>query len=111
MIKSGLNIKFRLLTWPIFLLGIVFLCGLFSEVSAQSYQEARNLALSGERAKARQMCKVLLAQEFDSDVALLLGRTYAWDGKYDSTRLVLNDVLARNAGNMEALDVYADIEK
>ncbi len=110
MIKSGLNITFRLLTWPIFLLGVVFLSGLLSEVSAQSYQEARNLALSGERVKARQMCKVLLAQEFDSDVALLLGRTYAWDGKYDSTRMVLNDVLARNAGNMEALDVYADIE-
>ncbi len=110
MIKSGLNIKFKLLAWPILLFGVMLLSGFFSAVSAQSYQEARNLALSGERAKARQMCNALLAQDFDSDVALLLGRTYAWDGKYDSTRMVLNDVLARNAGNMEALDVFADVE-
>jgi YaiO family outer membrane protein len=77
---------------------------------AQTYEEARHLAFNGERAKARQICKMILAKEFDSDAALLLARTYAWDGFRDSTRLVLNDVLDRNPNNMEALDAYADVE-
>ena len=84
--------------------------GLFLTVSAQSYEEARSLALNGQRAKARSMCRTILAQGFNSDVALLLGRTYAWDGKYDSTRIVLNEVLAHNPNNMEAFDAFADVE-
>lgn len=95
---------------PIIVMVVLMLNGLFFNVSAQSYEEARNLALNGNRAKARQICKAILAQGFNSDVALLLGRTYAWDGKYDSTRIVLNEVLAINPENMEALDAYADVE-
>lgn len=95
---------------PILVMVILMLNGLFFNVSAQSYEEARNLALSGNRAKARQLCKAILAEGFNSDVALLLGRTYAWDGKYDSTRIVLNEVLANNPESMEALDAYADVE-
>jgi YaiO family outer membrane protein len=89
---------------------ILLLNGLFSNIFAQSYEEARNLALSGERAKARQLCRIILAQGYNSDVALLLGRTYAWDGKYDSTRIVFNEVLAHNPNNMEALNAFADVE-
>lgn len=110
MIQLKSDMKLKLAIWPFFLLVIFLSNGLFLNVSAQSFQEARSLALNGERAKARQMCKALLAQDFDSDVALLLGRTYAWDGKYDSTRIVLDDILSRNSGNMEALGVYSDIE-
>jgi len=94
----------------ILLLVILLFNGLSFSVSAQSYEEARNLVLNGDRAKARQLCRTILAQGFNSDVALLLGRTYAWDGKYDSTRIVLNDVLAHNPNNMEALDAFADVE-
>lgn len=89
---------------------ILVLTSLFTSSYAQTYEEARNFAFNGERAKARQICKTILLQSFNSDVALLLGRTYAWDGKYDSTRLILNEVLARNPDNMEALDAFADVE-
>ena len=95
---------------PILVLAILMVNGLLFNVSAQSYEEARNLALNGNRTKARQLCKAILAQGFNSDVALLLGRTYAWDGKYDSTRIVLNEVLANNPESMEALDAFADVE-
>jgi YaiO family outer membrane protein len=95
---------------PILVLAILMVNGLLFNVSAQSYEEARNLALNGERAKARQLCKAILTQGFNSDVALLLGRTYAWDGKYDSTRIVLNEVLVQNPDNIEALDAFADVE-
>jgi YaiO family outer membrane protein len=102
----------RLKLFPrLFLLAVIFLLnGMWLSVSAQTYEEARSLAFGGERAKARQLCKAILAQGFNSDVALLLGRTYAWDGMYDSTRVVLNQVLERNAENMEALDAFADVE-
>jgi len=110
MIQLKTDIKHKLLVQPFLVLAILILNGLFFTVSAQSYEEARNLALNGDRVKARQMCRTILAQGFNSDVALLLGRTFAWDGKYDSTRIVLNEVLARNPDSMEALDAFADVE-
>ena len=110
MTQPESHIKHRLFVLPFLGVTIVLLNGLFFSVSAQSYEEVRNLALNGERAKARQLCKVILSQGFNSDVALLLGRTYAWDGKYDSTRIVLNEVLANNPESMEALDAFADVE-
>lgn len=110
MIQLITDIKSRLSIRTILVLAILMLNGLFFTVSAQSYEEARSLALNGNRAKARQLCKAILAQGFNSDVALLLGRTYAWDGKYDSTRVILNEVLAHNPDNMEALDAFADVE-
>lgn len=84
--------------------------GLLSHVSGQTYEEARNLAFNGERAKARQICKQILVEGFNSDVALLMGRTYAWDGNYDSARIVLSEVLIRKPGNVEALDALSDVE-
>src|SRR5665648_31109 len=68
------------------------IAGLSGKTFSQTYEEARNLAFNGERAKAQQICRAILSQGFNSDVALLLGRTYAWDGQYDSTRVILNEV-------------------
>jgi len=87
--KRQYSIAFSTITTVI----ILVLTSLFTSSYAQTYEEARNFAFNGERAKARQICKTILLQSFNSDVALLLGRTYAWDGKYDSTRLILNEVL------------------
>ena len=84
--------------------------GLLSDVSGQTFEEARNLAFNGERIKARSICKQILSQGFNSDVALLMGRTYAWDGNYDSARVVLSDVLVQKPGNEEALDALSDVE-
>jgi len=97
-------------TWVIIIIGLILMLGQANKAIAQTFEEARTLAFNGERGKARQICRQLLAIGFDSDVALLLGRTYAWDGKYDSARVVLSEVLARNSENMEALDASADIE-
>ncbi len=88
----------------------LLLAGMLSKSFAQTFEEARHYAFNGERAKARQICMVILSKGFDSDVALLLARTYAWDGNNDSTRIILNEVLTRNPDNMEALDAFADVE-
>ena len=77
---------------------------------AQTFEEARQLAFDGQRVKARQICQLILSREFNSDVAVLMARTYAWDGKADSTRILLDKVLAVNPGNMDALDAYSDVE-
>jgi YaiO family outer membrane protein len=78
--------------------------------SAQSYQEARDLAYNGQRKEARELCKKILAKEFDADVAVLLARTYAWDGQYDSARVVLAEVLKIYPTHWDALDAISDVQ-
>lgn len=109
-LKKKRNMQNKLAIQKCVLLVFILIAGLSVSSFAQTFEEARNLAFNGERAKARQICRAILSQGFDSDVALLLGRTYAWDGKYDSTRIILNEVLTRNPENMEALDAFADVE-
>lgn len=78
--------------------------------AAQTFEEARNYAFDGEREKARELCRKILSEDFNSDVALLLGRTYAWDGMYDSARVVFHSVLHHNPDNFEVLGALADVE-
>lgn len=92
------------------LLIFLLIWGMPGRSFAQTFEEARHLAFNGERAKARQVCKVILSKEFDSDVALLLGRIYAWDGDRDSSRMILTEVRTRYPENPEALDALADVE-
>ncbi len=94
----------------LFILGILVLSGVTAKLTAQTFEEARNLAFSGEREKARDICRQILAVEFNSDVALLLGRTFAWDGLYDSARFVFSNVLVQKPGNTEAFDALSDVE-
>ncbi len=89
---------------------ILLLFILSQNIFGQTFNEVRSAAFSGERAKARTLARAILTKEFDSDVAVMLGRVYAWDSKYDSARIVLNDVLKRNPKNSEALDALADLE-
>lgn len=84
--------------------------GFYTMLNAQSFEQAKNYAFSGERAKARAICKAILAKDFDSDVATLMGRTYAWDKQYDSARVVLHEVLEKSPGNSDVLSALADVE-
>lgn len=92
------------------LITFLVLFGISNKVSSQTFNEARNYAFNGEREKSRSVCREILLQGFNSDVALLMGRTYAWDEKYDSARLMYNKVLKHNPDNLEALDASADVE-
>jgi len=109
--KRRLNIfciRFKKQMHSIALLLPVLLSGYLS--SGQTYQEAKDLAFNGEREKAREMCRKIIAREFDADVAVLMARTYAWDGKYDSTRVLIATVLAKYPSHWDALDAISDVE-
>ena len=84
--------------------------GFFTLLSAQTFEEVKNYAFNGQRAKARAICRAILAKGFDSDVATLMGRTYAWDSQYDSARVVLQEVLVHSPENSDALSALADVE-
>ncbi|MBN2635731.1 MAG: YaiO family outer membrane beta-barrel protein [Prolixibacteraceae bacterium] len=100
------KINVRILTTLAFLL----LAGLSNLLQAQTFEEAQDYAFNGEHEKARSICRIILSEDFNSDVALLMGRTYAWDGMYDSARVVLQSVLVQKPGNMEAFDALSDVE-
>ncbi|MCK3683023.1 YaiO family outer membrane beta-barrel protein [Maribellus sp. YY47] len=103
--KLNLYIRFFILLAVLLQLG-----GITGLLKAQTFEEARKFAFNGEREKARSICRAILQEGFNSDVALLMGRTYAWDGKYDSARVVLQNVLAQRPGNTEAYDALSDVE-
>jgi YaiO family outer membrane protein len=84
--------------------------GFFTLLSAQTFDDAKNYAFNGQRSKARAICRAILAKGFDSDVATLMGRTYAWDKQYDSARVVLQNVIIQNPENSDALSALADVE-
>ena len=100
----------RLYFQIISVLVILLVTGTAGILQAQTFDVARNYAFNGEREKARDICRQILAEGFNSDVALLMGRTYAWDGMYDSARVVLQDVLVQRPENMEAYDALSDVE-
>ncbi|HEY3373394.1 MAG TPA: YaiO family outer membrane beta-barrel protein [Prolixibacteraceae bacterium] len=84
--------------------------GFFTLLSAQTFEEAKQFAFNGQRSKARAICRVILMKGFDSDVATLMGRTYAWDKQYDSARVVLQEVLVQSPENSDVLSALADVE-
>ncbi|QIA08650.1 YaiO family outer membrane beta-barrel protein [Draconibacterium halophilum] len=102
--------KNRLYIQIVSVLFILLVTGTSGILQAQTFDEARNYAFNGEREKARSICRQILSESFNSDVALLMGRTYAWDGMYDSARVVLQDVLIQRPENMEAYDALSDVE-
>ena len=96
---------------PIKLLGpllVLMITGF--DLQAQTIQEAKDQAYGGNREKARSICRSILAKDFDSEVAVLMARTYAWDGNYDSTKIVISQVLRKDPEHWDALDCLSDVQ-
>ncbi|MDP3445990.1 MAG: YaiO family outer membrane beta-barrel protein, partial [Ignavibacteria bacterium] len=73
--------------------------------------QARQLAYNKERAKARKICFQILNRDSTYwDAAVLIGRTYIWDSKYDSSRVVLNRIIVNKPGYYDAFDAIIDNE-
>jgi len=92
------------------LAAVILLFFIPASAFAQTLEEARVLASAGKHGEARQICRVILAKGFDPDVAVYLGRTYAWENRYDSARIIVRDVLQRFPEYPDALNAMADVE-
>jgi YaiO family outer membrane protein len=75
------------------------------------FAKAREFAYNNGKARSRQICRQILSRDSTYwDAAVLMGRTYAWDEKYDSARIVLNKVIELRAGYYDAVDALIDAE-
>jgi YaiO family outer membrane protein len=76
------------------------------------FQKARPKAFtSSERAEARKMLAYILQRSPDyHDVRILLARTFAWDGVYDSARQHVQRVLNVSPDHEDALNASIDTE-
>ena len=73
--------------------------------------KAREYAFNNGKAQARNICREILARDSSYwDAAVLMGRTYIWDDKYDSASVVLNKIIEQKAGYYDAVDGLIDLE-
>ena len=76
-----------------------------------AFEEARQMAFSGEHEEARKMAYTILEIVPDyHDVRVLIARTYSWDGRYTESRRELAYVLDDEPDNREALIASIDTE-
>lgn len=88
----------------------ILINGFSVSVYSQTLEEARQVFSSGNPEKARQICRSVLADGYDPDVAVYMGRTYAWENRFDSARVVISEVIQRFPEYPDALDALADVE-
>lgn len=75
------------------------------------FSDARELAFKGDRVKARELCRLILKQSPTyTDAQILLARTYAWDGAFDSAHFYIDPVLKENPEYFDALELAADVD-
>ena len=75
------------------------------------FLQAREAAFAQQWAEARKICRQLLSVYPDYfDAPILIGRTYAWELKTDSARMVIVPLLDIEPDNTEVLALLADNE-
>ncbi|NKB88588.1 MAG: YaiO family outer membrane beta-barrel protein [Acidobacteria bacterium] len=93
------------------LLALAVLWGGAAEATQSRFDQARELAFSGEREAAREVLRDLLEERPEHwDARILLGRTLAWDDRYDEAREQLLIVVRAKPGYNDARNALADVE-
>ncbi len=79
--------------------------------SEELFALAREKAFAGSRDEARRLCRVILQRNPSyHDVRVLVGRTYAWDKRYEEARRELLTVLSIDDRYRDALRALIDVE-
>lgn len=79
---------------------------------SDEFKEAQVLAFDGNREEARKLCyKILREKPNFHDARILIGRTFAWDKRYDEARKELQLVLDKDYDNKDAISAFIDLEK
>jgi len=110
---------FKLLGFIFFVLSGLFVIPVSAQIKSAGdttsletlLNKARQLAYNNGRAEARKICFQILNRDSTYwDAAVLLGRTYSWDSKHDSSRIALNKVIVKKPGYYDALEAIIDNE-
>ena len=98
--------------WTAFLCLATASPGLGKEFSrSQTFQEARSLALQGDRAQAMVLCREILEEDpGDRETKTLLGRINAWEGNYSRARELLQEVVEADPEDRDARGALIDVE-
>lgn len=96
------------------LIGVSLLCILnfaFSQDTDSLYKEARKYGFSGERSKAKTIAKkaIDLSPNY-LEIQVFIARLYTWDQQYDSARIYLNGVIAKQENYIDAYSAFCDLE-
>lgn len=80
--------------------------------SLDEFKRARELAFTGNREEARNICyQILKKNQKFHDARILIGRTFAWDKNFKSGREELLKVLDVDFDNSDAIFAIIDLEK
>ncbi len=80
-----------------------------SESVDKLFEDARKSAFAGDRTQSQLMLYEILKRSPDyEDVRVFLARTYMWEDRYDSARVILQKVLTKNPTNRDALQAMAN---
>jgi predicted Zn-dependent protease len=98
---------------------VLIICGWVTSLTrAQKFDpdslfiEVREAAFANRWNESRKMCRYLLAHYPEYiDAAIMIARTYAWEHKSDSARILTRQIYAANPKNYELLDLIVDIER
>ena len=75
------------------------------------FKKAREYSFQGNNQQARRICvKILEKKPGYYDVRTFMGRTYAWDKRYDEARVEFSRVLIEKEDDIEALGALIDVE-
>ncbi len=94
-----------------FILLAVFVVPGSASAGQDRFNQARELAFAGDREGAREILhEILAARPNDWDARILLGRTLAWDKRYDEAREELLVVVRAKPNYSDARNALADVE-
>jgi YaiO family outer membrane protein len=72
---------------------------------------ARQLAFSGKRTEATEVCRAALQRSPNyQDIRILIGRIHAWEGRYDEGRTELQQVLRAQPDHLDGRVALVDLE-
>ncbi|HRH65077.1 MAG TPA: YaiO family outer membrane beta-barrel protein [Bacteroidia bacterium] len=75
------------------------------------FKKAREYSFQGNNGQARRICQKILEKKPNYyDVRTFLGRTYAWDKRYEEARTEFSRVLIEKEDDIEALGALIDVE-
>jgi len=85
--------------------------GLVGRTPVEAFEAARTLASKGDYAAARLVARRLLRDAPSyHDARALLGRTYAWERRFDEARPILEDLVRRAPSYVDGYEALIDID-